>query len=49
MIEAYGHLQQYMNDLAGAAGEVARGNLSTHVTPKSASDTLGNAFVSMQD
>ncbi len=48
MIEAYGHLQQYMNEMAGAAGDIARGDLSTHVTPKSADDTLGNAFVGMQ-
>ena len=48
MVAAYGTLQAYMNEMAETASEVAQGDLSKQITPKSSEDTLGNAFVGMQ-
>jgi signal transduction histidine kinase len=45
MSEAYGALQQYMLEMGETAGEIAAGDLSAEVTPRSPEDTLGNAFV----
>jgi methyl-accepting chemotaxis protein len=48
MVTAYGTLQSYMYEMAATASEIAQGDLSKQVTPKSTDDTLGNAFVGMQ-
>ena len=48
MANAYGEMQRYLREAAGAADQIAVGDLNINVTPKSGNDTLGNAFVSMQ-
>jgi methyl-accepting chemotaxis protein len=39
----------YLKEMAGVSEAIAGGNLSVVVTPRSKSDTLGNAFVRMVD
>jgi len=48
MAAAYSDMQAYLRDAAGAADQIAVGDLDINVTPKSSEDTLGNAFVGMQ-
>ena len=48
MSDAYGEMQTYLRDAAGAADQIAVGDLNIEVAPKSEDDTLGNAFVGMQ-
>jgi methyl-accepting chemotaxis protein len=48
IVTAYGTLQSYMYEMSETASEIAQGDLSKQVTPKSSDDTLGNAFVGMQ-
>ena len=48
MARAYGDMQDYLREAAGAADQIAVGDLNINVTPKSDKDTLGNAFVGMQ-
>ena len=48
MARAYGDMQDYLREAAGAADQIAVGDLNINVTPKSADDTLGNAFVGMR-
>ncbi|MBT5773604.1 MAG: methyl-accepting chemotaxis protein, partial [Dehalococcoidia bacterium] len=48
MARAYGDMQDYLREAAGAADQIAIGDLNINVTPKSDQDTLGNAFVGMQ-
>jgi methyl-accepting chemotaxis protein len=38
----------YLREMASIAGAIARGELDVRASPRSASDTFGNAFVAMQ-
>ena len=46
---SYSETQQYLTEMAASANRIAEGDLGTEVEPRSAEDTLGNAFVRMQD
>lgn len=48
MARAYSSMQDYVREMAGAAGQMSKGDLGAVVTPRSSEDVLGNAFVSMQ-
>ena len=45
--EALRNLISYQQEMAGVASEVAAGDLTRSIQPKSAKDTLGNAFTTM--
>ena len=49
MATAFGQMRNYLRGLAGAAEEIADGDLSTDIEPKSEKDTLGNAFKNMKE
>lgn len=49
MAQAFERMIAYLGEMAGAANEIARGNLTVTVTPKSDADALGHAFVTMVD
>jgi len=40
-------LENYLQELSGIAAQVAQGDLTIHVTPKSGKDEFGNAFADM--
>jgi methyl-accepting chemotaxis protein len=47
MAKSYGEMQQYLIETAASAEKLADGDLTITVTPKAATDTLGNAFSKM--
>ncbi len=47
LADAFNRMMAYMQTMAGAATEIAQGNLTTKVSPQSAEDVLGNAFRQM--
>ncbi len=47
MADAYGEMQAYLQEIAGASDSIASGDLSVTVEPKSDNDVLSNAFVQM--
>ena len=47
MSTAYGEMQSYLSTMAGAAEQIADGDLTVEVKPKSEQDALGIAFVKM--
>jgi len=49
MSQAFQGMTAYLGEMAEAANQIARGNLTVTVTPKSDADALGHAFVSMLD
>ena len=44
---AFTRMIEYLKTMVAAAGEIAQGNLSVRVTPRSEQDALGNAFSAM--
>src|SRR5579859_5641733 len=44
---AFGRMMVYLQSMAGAAGQIAEGDLTADVTPKSERDVLGSAFARM--
>lgn len=44
---AFTRMVDYLKSMVAAAGEIAQGNLSVKVTPRSEHDALGNAFSAM--
>jgi methyl-accepting chemotaxis protein len=48
MARAFGASVAYLQRMAAAAGEIARGNLAVDVEPQSERDTLGQAFSEMR-
>ena len=49
LADSFRRLIDYMKELAGAAEEIAKNNLTVDVQPKSEQDVLGNAFKTMID
>ena len=49
MAKAFGRAIDYLHTMAGAAREIAGGNLAVNVEPVSDRDELGTAFVAMRD
>jgi methyl-accepting chemotaxis protein len=45
----FGRMVTYLKEMAAVSESIAGGNLSVEVKPRSASDTLGNAFARMTD
>jgi methyl-accepting chemotaxis protein len=48
MARAFRNSVDYLQRMAGAAREIAKGNLAVEVTPQSERDALGNAFADMR-
>ncbi len=46
---AFGEVAQYMKDLAARASQIAQGDLTVKIVPRSDRDILGHAFASMTD
>jgi methyl-accepting chemotaxis protein len=46
---AFSALSTYLQEMAGAAGRMAQGDLTAEIAPKSDRDVLGNAFRQMTD
>jgi methyl-accepting chemotaxis protein len=44
---AFGHMLEYLKEIAGVADRVAEGDLTVTVEPKSERDTLGRSFAAM--
>ena len=47
MARSYREMQEYLEEMSGAAGSLAEGDLNVVVAAKSDQDALGNAFVQM--
>lgn len=47
MADSYRQMQGYLNEMVGAAQQIADGDLTARVQPRGANDALGNAFQSM--
>ena len=48
MARAFQESVAHLQEMAGAAREIAGGNLASELKPKSAADVLGNAFIDMR-
>jgi methyl-accepting chemotaxis protein len=48
LADAFGGLVDYLREMAGAAHEIAAGNLTVEITPKSEHDALGRSFAEMR-
>lgn len=46
---AFGDVVKYLQDLAGAAQQIAQGDLTVKVSPRSEKDTLGHSFLTMKE
>jgi methyl-accepting chemotaxis protein len=49
LMQAMKEMTEYLREMAGVAEQIAEGDLSVKVRPRSAEDTLGNAFKAMVD
>src|SRR6185312_14790522 len=49
MAQSFGRAVDYLQDMAGTAGEIANGNLAVEIAPRSERDVLGVAFTAMRD
>jgi methyl-accepting chemotaxis protein len=49
MADAFHRMIVYLQEMASAADRVARGDLTTEISPKTDKDILGNAMVTMRD
>ena len=47
MAAAFTRMISYLQNMAGVAGKIAKGDLTENVTPVSPRDKLGNAFKGM--